>query len=119
MIKKLSVAISALLLLVSGAVGQSLVVEVPPYTYANITLAAPTTTTLKATPGILHSICVNTPANTGTATVYDGTATQAVVIAVITEYTGVAVCYLYDVNLINGLTVVTATAAGNLTVSYR
>jgi hypothetical protein len=80
--------------------------------------AAPTTTSLKSTPGYLHTICVNTPAATGTITVYDGTASGAE-IAIITGYGSVPFCAVSDVAFWTGLTIVTATAAQDVTVSFR
>jgi len=89
------------------------------FQYANITLAAPTTTTLKTTPGVLHSVCVNTADNTGTITIFDNTAGSGTTIGTITSYTGVVGCQIYDVAFWKGLTVVTATAAMDVTVSFR
>ncbi len=82
--------------------------------YANITLAAPTTTVLKSKPGYLHSVCINTVANSETITIYDNAAASGNKIGTITVVTGVPSCLVYDVAFWQGLTVVTATAA-----SYR
>jgi len=87
--------------------------------YANITLAAPTTTVLKSSRGYLHTICINTAANTGTITVYDNTAASGTKIATITSVTAVEGCFIYDVAFWTGLTIVTATAAPDVTVSFR
>ncbi len=42
------------------------------FSYANITTDK--TSVLKSTPGYLHTVCINTPAATGTATIYDNSA---------------------------------------------
>jgi hypothetical protein len=91
------------------------------FQYQNIVLAAPTTTTIKSTPGVLHSICLNTQA-AGTAAIYDSTAGSGTKIGTITGTavaTGGPSCYLYDVQFWTGLTIVTATAAMDITVSFR
>ena len=65
--------------------------------YANITTAAPTTTTVKSSSGVLHGVCVNTPANGGTAQIYDGTAATGTKIELITSVTGKIGCHTFDV----------------------
>jgi hypothetical protein len=85
------------------------------YSFTNIT--TDTTTTVKSGAGFLHTICVNTLAATGTATVYDNTAGSGTKIATIG--TGTAICLIYDVAFATGLTIVTATAAADITVSYK
>ena len=84
------------------------------FNYSHITTT--TTTTLKSTNGVLHTICVNTVAATGTITVYDNTSAATPIIAVISA--GTFGCVQYDVVFNTGLTIVTATAAGDLTVSW-
>jgi len=84
----------------------------------NITAAAPTTTTIKATPGILHSITFNKPAATGVVTVYDGTATGTVLATITTPANPMPVTLFYDLEFNSLLTIVTATAAQDITVSY-
>lgn len=88
------------------------------YKYLNITLAAPTTTVVKSGGGILHTVCVNTPAATGTITIYDNTAASGTKIGTITVFASTNPCFTYDVNFATGLTIVTATAANDITVSY-
>jgi hypothetical protein len=85
--------------------------------YANINTTA--TTTLKTTPGVLHEICVNTPNATGTVQIYDSTAASGNKIGLITQYASTPRCFTYDVAFWTGLTIVTATAAGDLAVSFR
>ncbi len=88
------------------------------YNYKNITLAAPTTTVVKSSGGILHSICINTPAATETLTLYDNTAASGTKIGTITIYASTNPCFIYDINFATGLTIVSATAAGDITVAY-
>jgi hypothetical protein len=85
--------------------------------YANITTDA--TTLLKSSAGNLHSVCINTPAATGTITIYDGLSASGTKIGTITSFAGGVVCQAYDVAFWTGLTVVTATAAPDITVSFR
>jgi hypothetical protein len=92
---------------------------IPGYNYANITLAAPTTTVVKTTPGILHSITFNKPVATAVVTVYDNTAASGTIIGTITVPANpLPVTVTYDASFNTGLTLVTATAAQDITVSY-
>lgn len=92
---------------------------IPGYNYQNITLAAPTTTTVKSGQGILHSITLNGPAATGTITVYDNTAASGTKIATITTPASpYPLTLTFDATFTIGLTVVTAVAAQDITVSY-
>lgn len=89
------------------------------YSYANITAAAPTTTVLRSTAGILHCITFNKPVATTVATVYDNTAGSGTIIATITvPASPMPVTLTYDAAFATGLTVVTATAASDITVTY-
>lgn len=88
------------------------------YKYHNIIAAAPTTTTVKSGSGILHTVCINTPAATGTITIYDNVAGSGTLIGTITAFASTNPCFTYDVAFTTGLTIVTATAANNITVSY-
>jgi hypothetical protein len=100
--------------------GPAFAQAVQTFQYANITLAAPTTTTLKSSPGVLHCITLNKPAATGVITIYDNTAASGTTIGTITTPTSpqpVKLCY--DVAFWTGLTIVTATAAQDITVSFR
>jgi hypothetical protein len=114
--KRLSLACLFTLGLVTAAFGQA----VQTFQYANITLAAPTTTVVKSGPGVLHCITLNKPAATGTVTIYDNTVGSGNTIGTITTPTSpqpVKLCY--DVAFWTGLTIVTATAAQDVTVSFR
>lgn len=87
------------------------------FSYQNITTDA--TTTVKTGAGYLHTICINTPAATGTVTIYDNTAGSGTKIGAITSFASVGGCFTYDVAFWTGLTIVTATAAPDITVSFR
>ena len=86
------------------------------YKYTNITGQA--TTTIKSGAGVLHKVCINTPAATGTITIYDNTAGSGTKIATITAYASTNPCLSYDAAFSTGLTVVTATASSDITISY-
>jgi hypothetical protein len=111
--RHLLTATALALVLATPALAQS----VQTWQYANINTTA--TTTLKTTPGVLHEICVNTPNATGTVQIYDNAAASGNKIGLITEYSATPRCFTFDVAFWTGLTVVTATAAGDLTVSFR
>jgi hypothetical protein len=85
------------------------------FQYKNIT--TDTTTTLKTGPGYLHTICVNTPAATGTITIFDNTTNSGTKIGLITSFASTVGCFTYDVAFWTGLTV--ATAAPDVTVTFR
>lgn len=93
------------------------------FSYNNIVLAAPTTTVVKAASGFLHSITINTPAATGVITIYDNTAGSGTKIGTITMPATLLSdgprTAIFDVLFATGLTIVTATAAQDITVSYR
>lgn len=85
----------------------------------NIVAAAPTTTAVKVGAGILHTITFNKPVATGVVTVYDNTAGSGTVLATITIPASPQPFTLtYDGVFATGLTIVTATAAQDITVSY-
>ncbi len=86
---------------------------------AVITAAAPTTTVVKAGPGMVHTITLNGPAATGTITVYDAlTATGTPVAIITTPASPFPVTLTYDMKMDVGITVVTGTAAQNVTVTF-
>lgn len=92
------------------------------FSYQNITAAAPTTTVVKTGVGVLHAIVINKTAATGVITVYDNTAGSGTVIATITQPAAVLASQeviTYDCSFTTGLTLVTATAAQDITVIYR
>ncbi len=87
------------------------------YNYKNINSQA--TTVVKSGAGVLHTLCINTVANTGTATIYDNTSATGTKIGTVTQVTGVPSCLRYDVGFATGLTIVTAVATPDITISYR
>lgn len=102
----------------SGTASSTYTRTVGDYRAAHISTNA--TTVVKASPGFLGCVTINTAGATGnTATVYDNTSAAAPVIATINTTAGVeTLCY--NVAVATGLTVVTATGtAANLTVTYR
>jgi hypothetical protein len=85
----------------------------------NITLAAPTTTVVKTGAGILHSITFNKPLATAVITIYDNTAASGTILGIITiPANPQPTTLVYDLNFTTGLTIVTATAASDITVTY-
>ena len=89
------------------------------YSQLNIVLAAPTTTVVKTGAGILHTVTFNKPVATGVVTVYDNTAGSGTLIGTITvPASPQPVTLTYDAAFGVGLTIVTATAAQDITVSY-
>ena len=86
------------------------------YKYKNITDQS--TTTVKSGSGTLHTVCINTPAATETITIYDNTAGSGTKIGTATVYASTNPCLIYDVAFSTGLTIVTATASSDITVSY-
>ena len=95
---------------------RSFPVTITEYKYTNITDQA--TTTIKSGGGILHTIRVNTSAATETITIYNNTAASGDKIGTITVFASTNPCLIYDVNFTTGLTLVTATASSDITVSY-
>ena len=77
------------------------------------------TTSFATQPTYLSHVTINTRgANGNTVTIYDGTAAQNVVLAVIDTTVSLGTL-LYDVNLTNGLTVVMANGnAADVTVAW-
>jgi hypothetical protein len=113
-VRRLAAALFVLALAASPAATQE-----PGATFEYKNITTDTTTTLKTTRGYLHTVCVNTPAATGTITIYDNTAASGTKIGVITSFASLPGCFTYDVAFWTGLTVVTATAAPDVTVSFR
>ena len=92
------------------------------YLYAQITAAAPTTTVVKGSAGILHSITINKAAVTGVILIYDGINAGGTLIATITQPAALlqtAFTLTYDVKMSTGICIVTNTAAQDLTVSFK
>lgn len=88
------------------------------FSYKNITTDA--TTTVKSAAGVLHTITFNAPTATETVTIYDNTAGSGTKIGTITiPASPMPITLTYDVSFTTGLTIVTATATSDITVSYR
>jgi hypothetical protein len=86
--------------------------------YQNIT--GQTTTVLRAGPGSLHTITFNTPVATEVVTIWDNTSAAGTKIGTITvPASPQPVTLVYDVSFGKGLTVQTATASSDITVSFR
>jgi hypothetical protein len=89
------------------------------YSHSAIVAAAPTTTIIKTTAGILHTITFNKPVATGVVTVYDAASATGTPVAIITTPASpMPVTLTYDLEMKVGITIVTATAAQDITVSY-
>lgn len=86
--------------------------------YQNITTN--TTTVVKSGPGLLHALTFNKPVATAVVTIYDNTAASGTVIGTITvPASPQPFTLVFDVAFATGLTILTATAAQDITVSYR
>lgn len=84
-----------------------------------IVLAAPTTTVVKATPGILHALTFNKPVATGVVTIYDAATATGTPVAIITvPASPQPVTLTYDMRMDTGITIVTSVAAQDITVTY-
>lgn len=111
------IAFSILALLVILGCPPAVEAQVAHTSYKNIT--TDTTTLVKGGAGVLASVCVNTPAATETITLYDSLTATGTKIGTITLYASTNPCFYYNVNFLIGLTVVTAIAAGDITVGYQ
>lgn len=75
---------------------------------------------IKSGEGALYSITFNKPVATGVVTLYDGTSTGGTVIATITiPASPIPVTLTYNTYFATGLFVVIATAAQDLTITYK
>lgn len=93
--------------------------SLPVYSKTDITLAAPTTTVIKTGAGILHSVTVTKPASTGTIKVDDAiTDTNPMFGTITSPATLVPYTLIFDIAFTTGLTIITATAAQEITVTY-
>jgi hypothetical protein len=92
------------------------------YNFQNIVLAAPTTTVVKTGYGVLHAVTINKAAANSVITMYDGTAATGRLIGTVTLPATLLRSQdvlLYDVAFTTSLTIVTATGASDLTISFR
>lgn len=67
----------------------------------------------------IRQVRLSAPAATGTITIYDNTAGNGSKIGTVTSFASTVGCQTYDVQFWAGLTIVTATAAPDITVSFR
>lgn len=89
------------------------------YVSVNITAAAPTATIVATGNGVLHTITFNKPTATTVATIYNNTAASGTKIGTITiPASPIPVTLTYDCAFGTGLTINTATAASDITVTY-
>ena len=101
-----------------ATVGMSGTVTIGGYNYTNITLAAPTTTLVKTGAGVLHAIAVNTaPASGGTLEIDDALTHTTPKVGTLTS-PAQGTLY-YDVAFSTGLTIYTATQAGDYTIIWK
>lgn len=92
---------------------------IPGYNFVNITADAPTTTVVKSGAGVFHTLVLNKPVATETISMYDGPASGGIVIGTITvPASPQPVTLHYDASFVTSLTIVTATAASDITVTY-
>lgn len=107
------------LALMFGSPACALPVAVPTYNYAHIATLA--TTVVKASPGVLASICVNTKGATANVlTVYDNASAASGTVIAVLDTTSALGCYTYNVVTKNGIVVLTATGtAADVTVAWR
>jgi len=91
------------------------------YNLTNITAAAPTTTTVKTGNGTFHAITINKATANSVITVYDGTVATGKLLATITLPATLLKSQdnlIYDGAFSTSLTIVTSTAASDITVSW-
>lgn len=88
------------------------------YNYNHILLAGPTTTVIKTGAGILHTVTFNKPVATTVAIIYDGIDASGPIASVTVPASPMPVTLTYDAAFTVGLTVVTTTAASDITVTY-
>jgi hypothetical protein len=87
------------------------------WNFSNITTQ--TTTVVKASPGVLHTITFNTPIATTTVVVYNNTAGSGATIASFTiAASPMPVTLTFDIAFSVGLTIVTGVANSDITVTY-
>lgn len=86
--------------------------------YLNITGDA--TTLVKTGTGVLYAITINAPTATEVITLYDGLSTAGTKIGTITiPASPMPVSLHYNASFQTGLTIVTATATSDITVTFR
>lgn len=114
--------LALIFLLGLGAIPAFAQINAPTYisaAYAFLNITTDATTTVYSGPAILGAICVNTTASGETITIYNNTSGSGTKVGVITLGTSSGGCYNYNSYLSTGITIVTAVAAGDLTVVWR
>lgn len=91
------------------------------YNFTNVVSGASTTTTIKSGGGFLHTITVNTPAASGTLTIYNNTAASGTKIGTVTlpAAVGQPVTLIYDTNANIGITILSTIAGLDFTASWK
>jgi len=92
------------------------------YAYNNYThITTNATTNVKAAPGLLSAICVNTKgASANLLTIYDNPSAASGTVIGVVDTTAATGCTMYDVRTLNGITILTATGtAADITVVWR
>lgn len=87
-------------------------------TWAKGYITTQTTTLLKTGPGVLHSVTFNKPTATGTCELDDAITNTAPFAIITTPASPMPVTLTYDVEFTTGLSVTTATANQDITVSF-
>ena len=92
--------------------------------YKHITAAAPTTTICCAVPCVLSGITINKATANGVITIYNDKATSSTDVVGIITQPGTLIesqvdIDFHDICLNKGLTIITSTAAQDITVAYR
>ena len=87
------------------------------YSYKNITTT--TTTLVKSGAGILHTLTLTKPVATGTIAIYDGIDATGTLIGTITVPANPQPSTLtFNAHVLVGITIVTGTAAQDITVTF-
>jgi hypothetical protein len=92
------------------------------FNYQNITAAAPTTTVVKTGIGDFNGITINKATANAVIAIYDGIDATGTLIGTITLPATLLLSQdfiPYNVSFRKGLTIVTSTAACDLTISFR
>jgi hypothetical protein len=98
---------------------QSWPVVVDGWSFAHIVLAAPTTTTVKGSAGVLHSLTINTPVATAVVAILDNATPIGTITLPAALLSDGPRSAIYDVAFGASLKITTSVAACDLTVAYR
>lgn len=89
----------------------------PSYSYKHVAGAA--TNTVKSGSGILHTLGLNACTGSTVVTIYDNTTASGTTIAIVNQGPPSGSTLTYDIAFTTGLTIVTAGASTDITVSYK